>query len=48
MTDAEKLQVLWDRAQIIDLMHRYATAVDSKDWTTLRSLFTDEIGSEMA
>jgi hypothetical protein len=47
MTDAEKLQALWDRAQIIDLMHRYATAVDSKDWTTLRSLFTDEIGAEM-
>jgi SnoaL-like domain len=47
MTDSEKLQALWDRAQIIDLMHRYATAVDSKDWTTLRTLFTDEIGAEM-
>jgi hypothetical protein len=47
MTDSEKLQVLWERAQIIDLMHRYATAVDSKDWVTLRSLFTDEIGAEM-
>ena len=34
MTDSEKLQVLWERAQIIDLMHRYATAVDSKDWVT--------------
>ena len=47
MTDSEKLQALWDRAQIIELMHRYATAVDSKDWTTLRTLFTDEIGAEM-
>jgi hypothetical protein len=47
MTDAEKLQALWDRAQIIELMHRYATAVDSKEWTTLRSLFTNEIGCEM-
>jgi 3-phenylpropionate/cinnamic acid dioxygenase small subunit len=47
MTDTEKLQALWDRAQIIELMHRYATAVDSKDWTTLRTLFTDEIGAEM-
>ncbi|HKD70121.1 MAG TPA: nuclear transport factor 2 family protein [Candidatus Binataceae bacterium] len=47
MTDEQKLQELSDRAQIIELMHRYATAVDSKDWTTLRSLFTDEIGSEM-
>jgi SnoaL-like domain len=47
MTDTEKFQALWDRAQIVDLMHRYATAVDSKDWTTLRALFTDEIGAEM-
>jgi 3-phenylpropionate/cinnamic acid dioxygenase small subunit len=47
MTDDEKLQELWDHAQIMDLMHRYATAVDSKDWTTLRSLFTDKVGAEM-
>jgi SnoaL-like domain len=47
MTDSEKLQALWERAAIVDLMHRYATAVDSKDWATLRSLFVDEIGAEM-
>ncbi len=47
MTDSEKLEALWNRAQIMDLMHRYAIAVDSKDWTTLRTLFTDEIGAEM-
>lgn len=47
MTDAEKLQALWEQAQIIDLMHRYATAVDSKDWVTLRGLFVDEIEAEM-
>jgi hypothetical protein len=45
MTQEEKL--LWDRAEITDLMHRYAAAVDSKDWIALRSLFTDEIGAEM-
>jgi hypothetical protein len=47
MTDSEKLQALWERGAIVDLMHRYATAVDSKDWATLRSLFVDEIGAEM-
>lgn len=47
MTDQEKLQVLWDRTEIKELMHRYATAVDSKDWVTLRSVFTGEIGAEM-
>jgi len=47
MTDQEKLRVLWDRAEIMELMHRYAAAVDSRDWITLRSLFTDEIGAEM-
>jgi len=47
MTDEEKLRTLWDHAQIVELMHRYATAVDTKDWATLRSLFTDEIGAEM-
>src|SRR5690348_5016108 len=47
MAEADKLQALWDRAQIIDLMHRYASAVDSKDWVTLRGLFVDEIEAEM-
>jgi 3-phenylpropionate/cinnamic acid dioxygenase small subunit len=47
MTAEQKLQVLWDRAEIMELMHRYATAVDSRDWVNLRSVFTDEIGAEM-
>ena len=47
MTSEEKIQVLWDRSEIMELMHRYAAAVDSKDWVTLRSVFTAEIENEM-
>ena len=47
MTDTERLQALWDRTQIIELMHRYAAGVDSRDWVSLRAMFTDEIGAEM-
>jgi 3-phenylpropionate/cinnamic acid dioxygenase small subunit len=32
-----------DKAQIADVLIRYATAIDSKDWPLLRSCWTDEI-----
>jgi 3-phenylpropionate/cinnamic acid dioxygenase small subunit len=35
------LQTLADRLEINDLLTRYAHAVDSKDWTLYRSVFTD-------
>jgi 3-phenylpropionate/cinnamic acid dioxygenase small subunit len=39
----EKLQWLLDRAEISDVQLRYATGLDSRDWTVFRSCFADEI-----
>lgn len=36
------LQELSDRAEITDLLFRYARGVDSKDWALWRSVFTDD------
>ncbi len=38
--DAMNLQELSDRAEISDLLARYARAVDRQDWKLYRSLFT--------
>lgn len=35
-------QALADRLAIVDLLHRYATGLDSKDWAKLASVFTDD------
>jgi hypothetical protein len=50
MTDADriqqlekKLQLLTDRAEITELVHRYGVAADRRDWKLMRSMFTDEI-----
>jgi hypothetical protein len=43
MTPEERLQLLADRAAISDVVHRYATALDTRDWDLYRSIFTDEI-----
>lgn len=50
MTDSERiqqleqrLQHLTDRAEITELVHRYGAAADSRDWNSMRSMFTDEI-----
>lgn len=37
-TEAEHIT----RLQISDLLHRYATAVDTKDWAKFRSCFTED------
>ena len=36
------LQELSDRLEIVDLLHRYATGLDSRDWELLASVFTDD------
>lgn len=36
------LQVLLDRAAISDVVHRYATGIDRRNWTLYRSCFADE------
>jgi ketosteroid isomerase-like protein len=38
----EELRLLIDRQQISDVLYRYASSVDYKDFATLRSLFTDD------
>jgi ketosteroid isomerase-like protein len=39
---AGELRRLVDRQQISDVLYRYASCVDYKDFATLRSLFTDD------
>ena len=34
---------LTDREQIVDLLLRYASTIDAKDYVTLRSLFTEDV-----
>jgi hypothetical protein len=43
MTDSEKLQLLFDRVQIGEVIHRYPVSIDARDWKLFRSIFTDEI-----
>ena len=38
----EELRRLVDRQQISEVLYRYASSVDYKDFATLRSLFTDD------
>jgi hypothetical protein len=46
--DQSQLQLLLDRAAISDVLLRYATGVDTRDWPLLRSCFTDEIETGFA
>jgi ketosteroid isomerase-like protein len=43
MTDSEKLQLMFDRMQIGEVIHRYPVSIDARDWKLFRSIFTDEI-----
>ncbi len=42
------LAQLLDRATITDVVNRYATGLDRRDWSLLRSIFTDEIDMDYA
>ena len=46
--DNDKLQLLLDRAEISDVQLRYATGLDSRDWSLFRSIFTDEIETDFS
>jgi SnoaL-like domain len=48
MTPADQLQLLVDCAEISDVVHRYATGLDTHNWPLLRSIFTDEIDVDMS
>ncbi|MGV0745158.1 nuclear transport factor 2 family protein [Mycolicibacterium sp. XJ870] len=39
----DRLERLFDHAEIADVQLRYATGVDSRDWKLFRSCFADEI-----
>jgi 3-phenylpropionate/cinnamic acid dioxygenase small subunit len=41
-------QELIDHNRIIDVVNRYATGLDRRDWKLLRSIFTDEIDMEFS
>jgi hypothetical protein len=43
MTDSETLQLLLDRTQIGEVIHRYPISIDARDWKLFRSIFTGEI-----
>ncbi|MFN0146348.1 MAG: nuclear transport factor 2 family protein [Dehalococcoidia bacterium] len=43
MSIEDEVRLLADRAAISDVVHRYATGLDTRDWTLLRSIFTDEV-----
>jgi SnoaL-like domain len=43
---APALRRLLDRHEIVDLLLRYASTIDAKDYVTLRSLFTDDIHAQ--
>ena len=46
--DNDKLQLLLDRAEISDVQLRYATGLDSRDWSLFRSIFTDEVETDFS
>jgi hypothetical protein len=43
MDNHEALQLLLDRMAITELIHCYATGVDTGDWQLFRSIFTEDI-----
>ena len=47
MNDAEKLQYLIDRADIEDVVLRYARAIDMRDWELYATCFTDEVEMDL-
>ena len=48
LTPELQIQMLYDRAEISDVVHRYATGLDTHNWPLLRSIFLDEIDVDMS
>jgi hypothetical protein len=44
----DKLANLVDRSAISDVIHRYATGVDGRDWEAFRAIFTDEVDIDLS
>jgi 3-phenylpropionate/cinnamic acid dioxygenase small subunit len=45
--DQTKLQLLYDRMEIMDTQNRYATSVDLRDWDLFLSCYTEEMIADM-
>ena len=45
--DEKKLELLYDRMEIMDTMNRYATSVDSRDWDLFLTCYTEEMVADM-
>lgn len=43
----ERLRLLLDRMEISDVIYRYASSIDMRDWDSYRSCFTEEIEVEV-
>ena len=48
MTRALTVEDLLDRAAISDVVHRYATGIDRRDWALFRSIFADEVALDFS
>lgn len=46
--DEQALQALIDRQAIEETIYRYASAIDQKDYATLRTLFVDDVVAQYA
>ena len=40
---SDDLKYLCDRADLTDLINKYATGIDTRDWKLYRSIFADEV-----
>jgi hypothetical protein len=43
MNDSEKIQLLMDRIDVGELIHRYPVSIDSRNWPLFQSIFTERI-----
>lgn len=48
MTSDDQLQYLADRAAISDILHAYATGLDTRNWPLYRSIFLDEVDMDFS
>lgn len=44
--DSNKLNELHDRTQITEVIYRYSTGVDTKNWQLFRTCFTDPLNAD--
>ena len=43
--DNSKINILYDQALISDVIYRYATGVDNKDWELFRTALNDPVNA---